>query len=62
MLRNDLAVFAESLSDLGRAVLQVDAVLDLLDGERIALLDGGSNDSAGQGKSRGEVGEGRHVR
>ena len=62
MLRNDLAVLAKSLSDLGRAVLQVDTVLDLLDREHITLLNGGSNDSAGQGKSRSEVGDGRHVR
>lgn len=62
MTRNGLAKLAQGLCDLGRAVFQVHTVLDLLHGEGIALLDGSGSDSAGQGKSRGEVGEGRHVR
>lgn len=62
MLRNDLAVLAQGLCDLTRTVLQVDVVLDLLDRERIALLDRVGDNCAGQGKSRCEVCEGRHVR
>lgn len=62
MLRNNLAVLAECLCNRSRAVLQVNTVLDLLDGEGITFLDGGRSNSAGQGKSRCEVCEGRHVR
>jgi hypothetical protein len=41
-------------------ILAVKAVRNLLYFESITLLDGGSNDRAGEGKSRGEVGERRH--
>lgn len=62
VMRDDLAVLAQSLCDLSGTVLQLNVVLDLLDRECVALLDGGRNDCAGQGESRREVCEGRHVR
>lgn len=62
MLRDDLAILAKGLRNLGRTVLQVNVVLDLLNRESIALLNRCRNNGAGQGKSRCEVGEGRHVR
>jgi hypothetical protein len=58
--RDGLAVLAQCLCDLRRTVLQVNAVLDLLNGEGIALLNGSGGNGAGQGQSRCEVCEGRH--
>lgn len=62
VLRNDLAILAKGLRDLTGTVLQMDVVLDLLYRKSITLLYRSSSNSAGQGKSRCEVSEGRHVR